>query len=321
MARLIYLELLDPRGQTRSRVRLDAFPATIGRGYDNDVIVDDPYVCPRHARVHMTGGRGVVVEDAGSVNGVHGANGGGRQARLPLQPGDTFRIGRTLLRICDDEWTVAPAVVDHDGPGARLPRLLTTRSSLVIVALSFAAFAMAGWLASYERVSLAQVLSDALPAPLLFALWGGAWALVTRIITHRFNFAQHVAIVAGIGAVGLVVDAMTEWLTFLFASDDFTALWVLLAMLATVTMLYGHLSFATNLTRRRRWAISSLTVVTFFALATFVSLADEDDHSLGLDYPGALKPLSPRWLRSVTIDDFAKASESLKASVDSLAEE
>jgi hypothetical protein len=321
VARLTYLELLDPRGQPRARVRIDAFPATLGRGYDNDVIIDDPYVCPRHARLVVNGARGLIVEDVGSINGLHGANGLGRQARLEVLPGQTFRVGHTVLRLCDAEQSVAPAIVDHDGPAARLPRLLTTRSSIVICLLSFAAFAMQTYLGSFERVGFANVLSDAMPVLLLVALWGGAWALASRIVSHRFNFAQHLAVVAAVGACALIVDALVEWMIFLFPSDLFEGLRGAFVLALSGCLLYGHLSFASTLSRSRRWAAALGVTGAIFALVTFVALADEDDYSLHLDYPAVLKPVSPRWLRSVTIDDFAKASERLKASVDSLADE
>ena len=52
----------------RTRWRLDALPATIGRALTNDVILDDPYVDAIHVRI-TSGGDGIpVAEDAGSMS-------------------------------------------------------------------------------------------------------------------------------------------------------------------------------------------------------------------------------------------------------------
>jgi pSer/pThr/pTyr-binding forkhead associated (FHA) protein len=319
---MIFLEVLDQRGQPRSRVRIDAFPATIGRGYDNDIILEDPYVCPRHARLLVDDDRAVIVEDAGSINGVHAPSRAGRQAQLSLLPGETFRLGRTTLRVCEAGQSVTPTLVDRDGDVARLPRLLTQRASVIVSALAFAVLALQTYLASFDRIGLARVVSESLPALLLFAVWGGAWALASRIVSHRFNFLEHIAVIASVFTAGVVLDSAIEWLIFLFPGFGvLDVLQGLTFLLLTVLLLYGHLSFASSLPRQRRWGAALGVTVTLFAIGGFISMAEDDDFSSDLEYPGVLKPVGVRWVRSVSIDEFTKASESLKASVDSLAEE
>lgn len=46
MDELIHVEVLGRTGEVAHRVGLVRLPATIGRAYDNDVIIDDPYVSP-----------------------------------------------------------------------------------------------------------------------------------------------------------------------------------------------------------------------------------------------------------------------------------
>ena len=56
MEGVIFAEVLDRRGQVRQRVRVERFPLTIGRAYSNDLILDDRYGCPQHARVSIREG-------------------------------------------------------------------------------------------------------------------------------------------------------------------------------------------------------------------------------------------------------------------------
>ena len=55
MATLGYIEILDSKGVVVERTAVDSFPITIGRAYSNQVILSDPYVCPRSTSVGASG--------------------------------------------------------------------------------------------------------------------------------------------------------------------------------------------------------------------------------------------------------------------------
>lgn len=67
-----------------------------GRDTENDVMVPDPRVSRRHARIRVEGGRATVV-DVGSTNGTY-VNEVMVTAEQPLHDGDLLRIGRTEYR-------------------------------------------------------------------------------------------------------------------------------------------------------------------------------------------------------------------------------
>jgi pSer/pThr/pTyr-binding forkhead associated (FHA) protein len=48
---MIWVEILSRHRDIAARFRIAAPEARIGRGYDNDVIIDDPYVAAQHLRV------------------------------------------------------------------------------------------------------------------------------------------------------------------------------------------------------------------------------------------------------------------------------
>jgi pSer/pThr/pTyr-binding forkhead associated (FHA) protein len=70
MGALAWVEVLDAHGHVRARHRIDAVPAIIGRGYGCDVLLDDPWVSPVHARLYRDLDGSFVLEDAGSENGL-----------------------------------------------------------------------------------------------------------------------------------------------------------------------------------------------------------------------------------------------------------
>ncbi len=85
-----------PSGDGRALL-LDSAPATVGRGPDNDMpLQEDEFVSLLHARLEPRSD-GIWIEDAGSTNGTY-VN--GRRLTRPrrLEPGDVVRVGETELR-------------------------------------------------------------------------------------------------------------------------------------------------------------------------------------------------------------------------------
>jgi hypothetical protein len=77
---------------------LNSAPVTVGRGGQNDLVLDgDEFASSRHARIEVRGD-GVWVQDLDSTNGtfVNGSRVAGAQR---LDDGDVLRVGETDLRV------------------------------------------------------------------------------------------------------------------------------------------------------------------------------------------------------------------------------
>jgi pSer/pThr/pTyr-binding forkhead associated (FHA) protein len=57
MERVIFVEVLDRRGRVAERAAVDQLPFRIGRGYDCDLILDDPHVDALHAVIERNTAR------------------------------------------------------------------------------------------------------------------------------------------------------------------------------------------------------------------------------------------------------------------------
>ena len=77
---------------------VDSAPLTIGRGGQNDLILDgDEFASARHARIEARRD-GVWVQDLGSTNGTY-VNGSRIDGAQRLGAGDTLRVGETDLEL------------------------------------------------------------------------------------------------------------------------------------------------------------------------------------------------------------------------------
>ena len=344
----LILEILHPDG-TRSRRRLDGATLVIGRALSSDIILDDPYVDARHARIVPDATGAMTIEDLGSVNGVVGGA-AGRQQRLTLGAGAELRLGRTSLRVRDEHEPVAPALVE-DGLAPASPSL-PPRSSVEApaptlaggrerpeswllrvtrwsesragrVTFSVAAFvsvAIYAWLSSFDRSTASDVLAGTVVFGLMAALWAGIWAIASRLTVQRFHFVGHFAIVSAFTLVGLVIAVVDEWYTFFMPQSALGgALSGVLGLALLAAMIAWHLSLSSRMSRDGRLRAGILVSVSLVALVGLFALVEDETFSDVPSFPGVVKPVGAGWLPTATVEDFGSVMAELKREVDELA--
>lgn len=91
----------SPSFEVGDEFRLNSAPLTVGRGGQNDLVLDgDDFASARHARVELRGD-GVWVQDLESTNGTF-VNGSRIAGAERLGSGDVLRVGETDLRVEED---------------------------------------------------------------------------------------------------------------------------------------------------------------------------------------------------------------------------
>jgi hypothetical protein len=316
VAALGYIEILDGKGSVVERIAVDSFPVTIGRAYSNQVIVSDPFVCPLHLKIAQHEQGRLLASDLDSVNGSYPAAGKEPVTQWELQSGSQFRIGHTVLRYVSVDHPPAPTLVD----GAVKMSLLASPYAAVISAVVLVLLlCLDGYLSSFERVTAAQIISEPWVTVSMLATWAGMWALASRLVVSRFNFAQHVTIacIALLTISGLGVVA--EWTEFFL--PRIPMLWIAGVFgygLVLAGLVYGHLGAASALRRRSRlWAAAavSLVVVSSSAISDF---AARSKFSTIMEYSGVIKPIDAAWVPATSVDEFFGSSEKLKSELDKL---
>jgi hypothetical protein len=323
----LMVEVLDPRtGEVRLRHRLDAGPVTLGRAYDNDIVLDDPYADARHARIVSDETGALIVEDLGSVNALVGPGAdGARQTRVVVRPDVEVRIGRTRLRFRDSEAPVPPALPDLPVPGSplRLPHWVGTWwGQLGVSAAAIGAVGWITWLGSYAASPGSDVFNTAVGLLLLAALWAGIWAVASRMVVQRFRFLGHLAVVSTFTIAGFALAAADEWATFLFpdsAGKDLLVGGAGLLMIAALVA--GHLALSSTMPRRRRWTAGLVTTAVVFAIGAVFTLVEDESFSDVPAFSASLKPFPAAWLPTATVAEFGLVEDDLKGQVDALAVE
>jgi hypothetical protein len=318
--RVIYVETLSRRGRVVSRSRLSSFPATIGRAYSNDIIVDDKFVCPQHLRVSCDGNGEIRVEDLESVNGLYLLEPLNRVSSANILPEEQVCIGDTVIRFRGSEYEVEPSAVARTGKTA-FPGIIERRWSAGMIFLACFVWMVSGdYLENFERITVARELGNILLMISLFAVWAGIWALINRLITHAFNFLPHMA-VTGIASAGLsALMVANGYYAFMFSPSwlqEFVQVLVIACIPAL--LLYGHMRIISTIARIRCIVTSTLLALCILSFAGVIQYNEHTTYSYAMKFASDLKPVGDRWIRDTAPDEFFKEALKLKEKVDALA--
>ena len=334
------LEVVHPGG-ARTWHPLGERPLTLGRGLSNDLLLDDPYVDARHARIALDENGGPVIEDLGSVNGLVGKD-TRLPGRVPLHPGTEIRVGRTLLRFHDVDEGVPPALVDATASSVatatkesqkrlarwrraravrRVVRFGQTPPARILTAVAAAsAIALYSWLGSAQRSSASEALFAALGFAMIVSVWAGIWAVASRVTVHRFHFVGHVGVASLVTLAGLLWSVAIEWVVFFFPDaglSDVLSVGIGLVLLAALVA--GHLSLASGLSRQRQWRAGFAVAGTALLIGGLTTLVEEESFSDVPTFSGIVKPVAGEWLPTATVDEFGGVMAKLKEQVDEMA--
>ena len=226
---MIWIEILSRHRDVLSRVRITGEQATIGRGYDNDVIVDDPYVAAHHLLIVRDEAGQLVAKDLGSVNGTFLDGNKNRIVQLAVDGGKPLRIGQTWLRIRTSDYAVEPE-----------RKVLTERGTLstvmvaamTVIVLGFIALRV--WLAQTGEPRLSHYMSPLLTMTGVVLVWVGIWALVSRLLAGRSQFLRNLMIALVAVLASLLYSELAKYsafgLTWRVPVDyEYAVTWLILA--------------------------------------------------------------------------------------------
>ena len=318
MEPLIIAEVLENSGKVSARYKLTQFPATLGRAYHCDLILNDDFVSPQHARIDIDEHGEFRLTDLDSENGTQ---------RLPSLQAITFltlgsdtlvRMGHTLIRLRRPDYALAPTRIDTL-TSSRFARFFTSTTTLVALALLLlAVLGLNSYQSSAQTKTLGQLLLENIEIVVLVPLWAGVWALLSRIFVHHAAYVSH-ALIACTGVLAyFCIATLVEYYAFNF-SALLSANILLQGLLGLLmfALLYGHLRFTTLFSPRRIGLIAlttALVMVSLSGITTYVQGLEFNDE---LPYPAELKP--PQFLISheKSLEDFMRAAEKIPHQLDS----
>ena len=311
---VIFVEILS-RGRVRARHRLERFPATLGRGYDNDVILDDPRVSAHHARIEQDAEGKLSLVDLGTTNGTFLL--GRRIERAPL-PCSEIVLGATALRLCDPSSPVPATVLlralaEPPTPWWRFAAAFVAASLLFLLNIE---------LSHSFAIDVSDKASDYLIIWLVLTGWATLWAFASWVVRRRFCFLAHLTIGTVAFAAAETFEPLERVVVF---SLDAGRTWMTLQILGTLatvaTVLFAHLGRVGSWQRRHKLGVA-LVVAAAVALAMGLSEMSKRSQFSNLPYfRGEMLPPSMRVAPARTSAAFFQEARAIQGEVDSLAKD
>ncbi|MBX2858785.1 MAG: FHA domain-containing protein, partial [Cellvibrionaceae bacterium] len=194
------IERIDRSGHVIDTFSFRDHGVSVGRGYDNDLILSDVYIDNKHMLVEYDYLKNTfVVEDLGSLNGVSCTEKNGikklkttspKEREFAVQSGDVILIGKTRLRLLSKAHAVEPARL-LSGLDGVLSNLGTWWVALAICLLVLVTEALSAYNSDPFAEKLYKDMVEGLYMLFAAIAYGGVWVLVARTQRQDGRFLMH----------------------------------------------------------------------------------------------------------------------------------
>jgi len=299
------IEIVGRGGRVVQQVALRDAVVHIGRGYDNDVVLDDPYVEPHHLSLWWDG-QSLRVESHTVDRNV-----------LPetLVCGGQLHIGRSLLRFRSACFPLTPT--RQESTGFDLLTLLGKplwQAGFLLLCLTL----LLGddYLGSASKYLPIKGITGLISVLLVVCCWAALWAFASRILVHQWNFWRHTTIALLAVTLLTLLEAGGNYAAFALNLDSWAGTSGTIAeFLIAAVALFLHLCCASFAPVRRLLVVSCGLSTLLVGLPLLFSLADRD-FSPYPQYEVTFKPPVFRLVGSSDSAEFFAKGEKLFVKID-----
>lgn len=197
----------------------DDCPLTIGRGYGNTLIINDPFVAASQLRITAHGDS----NDSWSLLNLDDTNPVLVNRReiesdaVIVHSGDEVTIGRSSLAFFSPEHRVAPTrsfTIANWLQNYRFKPLLAA----LMLGLVFGLSLLMTWLWDFHAPDWGELTAMSAVVPIVVVLWSGAWALSGRFLKHQHHFSAHLFFSAVSVCLLLLAGFASSYVDYFFSS-------------------------------------------------------------------------------------------------------
>jgi len=339
---LARIEVLERDGRLREALSVRAWPVTLGRAIDNDLVLDDPHIAAYHAVIEA-GPEGeprlrVLPGRNGMRSGRRVLPAGGAPVALdelaaPARPASTAAAPREAspTAATASPSTLAAGTVELSAGGVRLrvrratdpleperewaPARQAHAGTLVLAVLLWL------WVLAEHAIGLdpGNKASDWLPplvgAPVALAGWCLVWALASKIFQHRFEFWPHLAVaVRGLLAVEVATFVLL-WLSGLSGWPGFARVVTGATAAIGVVTLWAHARLVLPQQRRPLAWASAAAYLAGAAILLALNQQRQERWFAEL-YSAMLPPPVLMWQTPTPAEAFVQRAERLRPALE-----
>lgn len=288
-------------GRLSEFVKSTGTSLTLGRGFNNDVILSDHFLAPEQLRFDYEDGEWKL-KVLDNTNPVLINNKPVTEDTVTITSGDELIVGRTHLVLLTSHHPVEHTRklilsnwMSRQGLRITLPILAVVISALLAI--------FSEYLQATGKIHWGEEFAGGLLHGFILTVWAGGWALAGRMLHHKPNFFPQLFFTALILA-GLTIGGMfTGYAEYATSSSSFSNLVEISFLLFIFTLLLKYnLTLATELKRRGLISFSVVAILVLFVVA-FGQL-NEREFNTQPDYSEVVKPPLAKWTSDKSMETY-----------------
>jgi hypothetical protein len=311
---MIWVEILSRNHDVTARHAFDVTNRdriTIGRAYDNDVVIDDPYVAPHHValvRSTVDDAEAWVAEDAGSLNGMFIDRVKRKQSRVTVADDRIMHIGRSSFRVRSSATRVAPErAMPTPGHGWKLAIAFL----IALIAIEIAST----WLGEITEPKLSRYLFLLLGLASVLLIWTTIWSVLCRVFSGFAKFDRHLLIATGGVLLLSILNEFTRYGAYAFSLPMLSGYEYIATWLVAGGILFFHLREISPQHWRLKSAIVSIVAAVGIG-STWLSQIEAQKIAGKAQFLREMQPPTLQIVPSQTQDAFFAEAEALKPKLD-----
>jgi len=283
---------------------------SIGRGYQNDIIVSDPHVCAEHLQLEFDGEHWIV-SDQDSINGSYLDDSKINAHQHIINSGDIITLGKSQIRVVFPNHPVEESV-----SFSPFESLINIARNPLIMSASIILFAIiTGWLFylnSPLKVTFTQLLVPAISMTLLFAVWPGAIAVISHLTKHDSRVMSQIGICFVFFNLMWVSDVIERFVHF-NTSASFLLIWLLalIPIALAFCLFWFNCSIGFHMSERRRIIVASCLTLLLFGGSFLIQLSKKPEFNPRPKYDATLMTPAFMIISGSSIDEFIEDSSKL----------
>lgn len=278
---------------------------SVGRGYQNDVIISDPHVCAKHLSIEFNG-EDWILKDNNSLNGSFISNNKTSSTEHKINSGDIVTLGKSQIRFVFPNHPVAESVVYSSFES--LINFIRQPAILMLSVLLFSA--ISAWIFHLNQVKISNfshLLVPTIGALIVFALWPLGVALVSFLTKHDARTLSQLGVSFLFFNLLYINDFIEKLIAFNFSSNALISdLALIIPLIITFGLFWLNCHIGFHMSDKRRLVLaSSLTVLCFGGTYLF-QLSKQPDFNPNPHYNATLMTPSFNFTQGVSVSQFSK---------------
>ena len=322
---LALLEVLGRDGHARQSFAVHAWPFSVGRALDNDVVLSDPHVAPVHLLIEAHDS-GVALTVGDTLNGVLLGSWRWRSGEQMVLAADgpalELTVGRTRLRLrlpgqplAAELPITAAGAVGAAGAGRQSLAPTVLAACVLLAALLFTTYL------DNDPDGLGRAVGGMLLASLSGAVvWCGLWSLLSKMFTHQTQFAWHLRVFLLASIAWIVVDAVPRLMAFALSWPAPSSFAFVATLGVAAVAFYFHLLAVEPARPRLLRGVALAGWAAGVAVMLWLNVQRTDQFGEEI-YMSHLFPPALRLAKPVSTERFVEGLQPLQAVLDKKAKE